>query len=296
MKKIALILAAIMLAVSLIACNNTEADDDNKASAADTKKPQKTYEVTMDVDGETVTVGTIEYGDENGKSVTITKYTGIYTDHSVKIGTTFVYENTEYIPTKIGDEAFYHRTAMVGIELPSTITSIGDWAFTGCTGLETIVIPASVKYIGKGAFAKCVNLKTVIFEEGSQLVAIDDYAFEGCTTLETIAIPEGVESIGAGAFYNCESITAIKTPSTLKSIDDGAFLGCTGLNAPGALDVSASVNIETKIETVSGEKVEIVCLGKHIFGGINKNYIIVPEDAESEIAKYVAAMIVVDEE
>ena len=289
MKKIALILAAIMIAVSLIACNNTITDDD-KASAADTKKTEKTHEVTMVVDGETFKVGTITYDNEKGKNVAITKYSGLTSDHAVKIDSVFVHDNTEYIPSKIGDQAFYYCTAITSIELPSTITYIGDEAFAGCIGLETIVIPASVTYIGKGAFAECTNLKSVIFEEGSKLADIDFLAFANCSALETITIPEGVETIGMGAFYNCESITAIKTPSTLKSIDDGAFFGCTGLNKQGAIDVSASVNIETKIESVSGEKVEIVCLGKHIFGNVNKDYIIVPNDPESEMAKYVAAM------
>lgn len=289
MKKIALILAALMLAVSLIACNNIEADGD-KASAADTKKTDKTHEVTMVVNGETINVGTITYEEEKGKNVSVTVYNGLDTDHAVKIDSVFVHDNTEYTPTSIGNQAFYYRTSVISIELPSTITTIGDEAFAGCTGLETIVIPASVKHIGEGAFAECTNLKSVIFEEGSQLETIDFLAFANCTSLETISIPEGVETLGAGAFYNCVSITAFKTPSSLKSIDDGAFMGCTGLNQQGALDVSASVNIETKIENVAGEKVEIVCLGEHIFGNINKNYIVVPTDSESEIAKYVAAM------
>lgn len=289
MKKIALILAALMLAVSLMACNNAEADGD-KASAADTKKTDKTHEVTMVVGGETVKVGTISYETEKGKNVSVTDYAGLDTDHAVKIDPVFVHDNTEYTPTSIGAQAFYYRTSVVSIELPSTITSIGDEAFAGCTGLETIVIPASVKYIGEGAFAECTNLKSVIFEAGSKLETIDFLAFANCTSLETISIPEGVEEIGAGAFYNCESITSLKTPASLKSIDDGAFFGCTGLNQPGALDVSASVNVATKIETVAGEKVEIVCLGKHIFGSINKDYIVAPTDAECEMAKYVAAM------
>ena len=290
MKKIALILAALMLAVSLIACNNTEAEDD-KASAADTKKAEKTWSIsgTEGDSEEIVTVGTVTYDDEKGKTVAITKYSGLSTKHTLKIDSKFVHDNTEYIPTKIGNEAFYHCASVTAIELPSTLTDIGDWAFTG-SGIEKIVIPASVKYIGKGAFAKCESLTEVIFEEGSQLVSIDDYAFDGCVNLATVTIPEGVEAIGAGAFHDCESITSLKTPSTLKSIDDGAFIGCTGLNQQGALDVSASVNIETKIENVAGEKVEIVCLGREIFGGINKEYIIVPENAESNIAKYVAAM------
>ena len=289
MKKIALIMAALLLAVSLIACNNTEADDNGSGNVADTKKDVKTLEVsgTKGESEDIVTVGSITYDDEKGKNVVITEYTAnIATEHTVKLVSKVVHDNTEYTVTKIGDEAFRFRASITEIELPSTITHIGYQAFAGCEGLTTIVIPASVKYIGNGAFAKCTNLETVIFEEGSQLVDIDAQAFADCTSLKNITIPEGVETIGVGAFYNCAGITSLKTPSTLKSIDNGAFMGCTGLNQPGALDVSASVNIETKVETVEGKKVEIVCLGEQIFGDINRDYIIVPEDKESEIYKY----------
>ena len=289
MKKIALIMVALLLAVSLIACNNTEADDNGSGSVADTKKDVKTLEVsgTKGESEDIVTVGSITYDDEKGKNVVITEYTAnIATEHTVKLVSKVVHDNTEYTVTKIGDEAFRFRASITKIELPSTITHIGYQAFAGCEGLTEIEIPASVKYIGNGAFAACTNLKTVTFAEGSQLVGIDAQAFANCTSLENITIPEGVETIGVGAFYNCASITSLKTPSTLKSIDKGAFMGCTGLNQPGALDVSASVNIETKVETVGGEKVEIVCLGEQIFGNINRDYIIVPEDKESEIYKY----------
>ena len=290
MKKIVLIILALVLAISLIACNNTEAVEEDGAGVADYAKPIREHSVEMVIGSETVTVGTLTYEDGVGDTATITKYVGLFTAHPTKIDSNVGEGISARVVTKIGDEAFYYCTAITSIELPETLTSIGDWAFAGCTGIETIVIPAEVTSIGKGAFNGCTNLKSVIFEEGSKLKSIDDYAFNDCTSLETITIPEGVESIGAKAFGGCEKITSIKTPASLQSIGDLAFYGCTGLNAEGALDVSASVNIAIKVENIGGEKIETVCIGKYVFAGIKKDYIIVPEDAECEMAKYVAAM------
>ena len=294
MKKIALILLAVILAASLIACNNEKSEEEN-AGVADYAKPIREQNITMTVGSKTEVVGTITYEDgKEGDSATITDYSGLHTDHVINIGDKVGTGDFVRNVTVIGDEAFFFCTAATEIILPSTLVEIGDWAFAGCTGIEEIVIPAGVTSIGKGAFNGCENLKKVTFL-GKSLVSIDDYAFANCTALEEVSIPEGVETIGAAAFYKCAKITSIKTPASLKEVGDGAFFGCEGLNTDGALDVSASVNIATKIERVDGEKVETVCLGKHIFGGINKKYIKVPADAECYMAQYVAEMRSIEE-
>lgn len=295
MKKIALILLAVILATSLIACNNEKVEEDNNAGVADYAKPVREQDITMTVGSTTTVVGTITYEDgKEGDAATITDYSGVHTDHVIKIndqvGTGEFVRNV----TVIGNEAFFFCTAATEIILPSTLVEIGDWAFAGCTGIEEIVIPAGVTSIGKGAFDGCENLKKVTFL-GTALVSIDDYAFANCTALEEVAIPEGVETIGSAAFYKCAKITSIKTPASLKEVGDGAFFGCEALNREGALDVSASVNIATKVEKIDGERVETVCLGKHIFGGIDKKYITVPADAECYMAKYVAEMRDIEE-
>ena len=296
MKKIALILLAVVLATSLIACNNTNVEEEqNNAGVADYAKPVREQQITMTVGSKTEVVGTITYEDgKEGDAATITDYAGVHTDHVIKINDQVGEGEFVRNVTVIGNEAFFFCTAATDIILPSTLLEIGDWAFAGCTGIEEIVIPAGVTSIGKGAFDGCENLKKVTFL-GTALVSIDDYAFANCTSLEEIAIPEGVEQIGAAAFYKCAKITAIKTPASLKEVGDGAFFGCTALNREGALDVSASVNIATKVEKVDGERVEVVCLGKHIFGGIDKKYITVPADADSYMAKYIAAMRDIEE-
>ena len=61
--------------------------------------------------------------------------------------------------TGIADYAFYApdgSTSLVGIQLPSSLTSIGEGAFAGCTGLTMLLIPENVTAIGAFAFLNTV--------------------------------------------------------------------------------------------------------------------------------------------
>jgi hypothetical protein len=61
----------------------------------------------------------------------------------------------------IGDNQY-----IVGIILPSGLTSIGEWAFSGFTSLTSITIPASVNSIGGGAFVGGGNLRFTVTGAG----------------------------------------------------------------------------------------------------------------------------------
>ncbi len=291
MKKIALILVAVLLATSLIACNNAE-DEDGSFGVSAYSESARQQDIV--VDG--VTVGTITYEAGTGKAAIITDYTGIYSPHKVVIPETVGEGDAIRTVTEIGPEAFYFCSSLTAITLPSTVEKIGAMAFAGCNNLESITIPANVTSIDKYAFALCSGLKSITFAEGSKLKTIGDFAFNECTSLEAFEIPATTESIGRASFRKCEKIASIKTPAGLLSIGDMAFSGCAALNAPGAVDVSASVNIENVYVELDGKNVLVPNLGNYIFSGIKKNYIIVPEDGNSALAEYVANMIDVEEE
>ena len=279
MKKLAIIILAALIALSLVACATKDNID---VSANDYAADANTYKIAT---------GTLTFEIYTGDSVRITDYVGIYTDHVIEIPQIVKSGDVELTVEVIGKEAFYYCAAATSIILPETVAAIEDWAFAGCTSLETIVIPKNVTSIGKGAFNGCVNLKSVIFEDGSALETIGDHAFNDCSAIETITLPEGLKNIGVSSFRDCESITSLKTPASLETIGDMAFYGCTGLNAPEALDLSASVNI--KVSTVTNandEEIEVIAIGQFVFTGIYKSYIVVPADENSAIAKYVAAM------
>lgn len=261
MKKIALIILAVILAFSIVACAEKKQD---LTSISEYMPPATTVQIDT---------GTLHFTSGIGDSAIITDYVGLYTEHVVTVPE-IVNERTV---STIGKEAFYFCTSVTEIILPDTVYTIEDFAFAGCTSLEKIVIPASVISIGDFAFYGCESLKTVIFE-GTSLKSIGDYAFFDCENLETIALPEGLVTIGNASFFECKSLTKITAPSTLKEIGTMAFYDCEALNTDGALTLTASIEN----------------IGEYAFTGINKEFISAPEG--SYAAEYVAEMREFEEE
>lgn len=266
MKKLAVILIAVLLAASFVSCAGATLSSND--SISDYVAPSNDQKITT---------GTLTFAENVGETAIITKYVGLYTAHKIEIPEMVGEDDAKRTVIGIGEGAFYYCTAATEIILPPTVTYIDDWAFAGCTSLETVVIPAGVISIGKGAFNGCTNLKSIVFE-GEALVEIADYAFQGCTSLETIELPNGLVSIGAQAFRGCEAITSLAMPETLETIGDLAFKDCSGLNAAGALVLTES----------------ITDIGEFAFTSINKLNIVAPEG--SYAAEYVASMKDFEEE
>ena len=59
--------------------------------------------------------------------------------------------------TTLGRDAFWGRTGLTQISIPSSVTSMEEDVFYG-TGLTSIVVPSSITHIGNNAFANCQNL------------------------------------------------------------------------------------------------------------------------------------------
>ncbi len=267
MKKIIALLLTLLLSISLFAC---VAEEEGDSSIDDYAAPNYTHRLTAEQGG-----GTLTFTDGHAESAIISDYTGPSQLHSVTVPAQISEANRDV--TGIGEKAFYQTPTIKTVVLPETVTFIGELAFAGCTALETIVIPASVTYIDQYAFYGCTALKSVVFL-GQELESIGDFAFLECTALETIVLPEGLESIGNWSFGNCKAIKTLAIPSTVKTIGTLTFSGCEGLDAPGALTLSAS----------------ITDIGEFAFAGINKNNITAP--AGSYAADYVAKMAEEDAE
>ena len=261
MKKITALLLTLLLSLSLFACVAAEEDG---SSIDDYAAPNYTHKLTAEQGG-----GMLTFIDGHAESAVISDYTGPSKLHSVVVPAQISEANRDV--TGIGEKAFYQTPTIKEVTLPDTVTFIGELAFAGCTALEKIVIPASVTYIDKFAFYGCTSLKSIEFK-GHELLSIGDFAFLECTALETIVLPEGLEEIGNQAFGNCKSIKSLTTPSTLQKIGTLTFHGCDGLDADGALTLSASIKE----------------IGEFAFSGIDKNNIKVP--AGSYAADYVAQM------
>jgi hypothetical protein len=160
------------------------------------------------------------YAIDNGQ-VTITRYVGSST--TVEIPATIDGQSV----TSIGDRAFFNRTSLTSVAIPSSVTSIDVGAFAQCFSLTSVTIPTGVAGIGNNAFFYCTSLTSVTIP--STVTSIGDQAFYSCTSLVTVSIAPGVTSIGSDAFSYCTSLISVTIPSTVTSIGTAAFAECDGL-------------------------------------------------------------------
>ena len=124
--------------------------------------------------------------------------------------------------------AFWGRSSLSEIVIPSSVTSIGNSAFSDCSSLSEVVIPSSVTRIGDSAFFYCSSLSNIVIP--SSVTSIGDSAFFYCCSLSEVVIPSSVTSIGNSAFSNCSSLSEVVIPSSVTSIGDSAFSNCSSLS------------------------------------------------------------------
>lgn len=128
------------------------------------------------------------------------------------------------------------KTLIFGIPnqvIPDDINAIGDYAFYGKSNLSEITLPSSVEIIGKFSFSNCKNLASIHL---TNVKNIKDSALENCTALITIDMPK-VEIIDDQAFYNCESLKELTLPSTIKIIGEAfSFTKINKINYLGTIE------------------------------------------------------------
>jgi hypothetical protein len=110
--------------------------------------------------------------------------------------------------TAIGNDAFYTRSLVTSVLLPSTLQTIGSSGFR-TTSITSISIPVNVTSIGALAFSiNAVNVTSVTFADNSKLTTIGNYAFQ-YTDFTTITIPALVTSIGLDIFIDNTNLSSI---------------------------------------------------------------------------------------
>ena len=158
--------------------------------------------------------------EENGKTITITKYTG--SNENVVIPMTIVNKPV----TKIGNGAFKWNSTVQYVGIPDTVNIIGESAFESCDKLKKVLLPNNLRKIEKNAFYHCP------FEEidlPNNLEEISYMAFTGCDKLKSIIIPESVKKLDTAVFYDCKSMRSVEILCKITDISWDLFRGCKSL-------------------------------------------------------------------
>lgn len=136
--------------------------------------------------------------------------------------------------TRIEAGAFYHCTNLVTITIPNSVTELGDknnyyGVFEECNKLETITIPGSIDTLNAYLFKFCANLRSVTLGEG--IKKIDGSVFSNCDKLKEITLPDSVTSIASFAFDGCDILDTVTVGQNTAYIDGKAFNNCPELTA-----------------------------------------------------------------
>jgi hypothetical protein len=151
---------------------------------------------------------------EDGKSVTITRYSG-------NAATLQIPEMIQGLPVMaIASYAFDDEDVcenLTSINIPFLIMNISGSAFSGYGNLTNITVDSrNYWYTGIDGILFDKDKKTIIcYPQGKKA--------------GTYSIPSSITAIGDGAFSGCENLTSINIPSSVTAIGDWAFAGCGNL-------------------------------------------------------------------
>lgn len=164
------------------------------------------------VDAKADTYGDYEYTvNDDGKTVTITKYNGSATDLTVP------YSINGKKVTVIGNYAFYWCSSLVKVKLPSGLLDIQQDAFAICENMSQITLPSGLSSIGDSAFYSCESLTSITLP--SSLKSIGGSAFWDCKVLSKLIIPANVSNVGNGIVAGCDALKSLSVDSNNKKYD-----------------------------------------------------------------------------
>lgn len=150
--------------------------------------------------------------------------------------------STAFVSYNGATQTYDPNTTVTSIVLPEGIETIEDSAFFKCHGLRNIQLPLTLKRMGQQAFDECTALVELSIPEG--ITEIPSFFAYYCTSLQKVVLPSTIKTIGQDAFRGCESLYEIHLPDGLETIKNGAFRGTNSLK---------TIHIPSSIQSISGE-------------------------------------------
>ncbi len=268
MKKLSLILIALLLCIALVACGggkDTTAPDGPDTPGVDTPVGPGTdveddhvhTNKTLDAVAATCTTAGLTDGvvcSSCGKTIVAQAATPLAPHNYVNgkcsvcgatstgsVGLAMVADaDGNYIVEGIGE------CTDAQIVIPATyegkpVVAIASSAFAENETITQVVIPGSVKKVGNSAFNRCVNLTSLVLEEGIE--NIGDKAFMYCVSLESVVIPDSVTTLQTGAFMACYNLVEATLGAGLEKLSNDVFFECYSLEV---------VDIMSKLTAIGG--------------------------------------------
>ena len=205
--------------------------------------------------------------------------------------------------THICPYAFYERSGIKELVIPSNVKTIGERAIEKCDSLEEISIPATTQPVvrfsdesmlipdctldspmsdlyadkperGKSPIAYNYSLKRIILDEDNPYFKLYQgalynadmtllYAYPVASEQKTLSIPEGIKGFANEELKNAANLEKIELPSSFLFIDNEEFVGCESLTELVIPEDSKLIEID--ISAFSGcRKLEYLFIPAHV--------------------------------
>lgn len=127
-------------------------------------------------------------------------------------------ESTVVIPSSlggypvraIGEDAFSSCYSAERVIVPEGVTELENVSFRYCTALLEIQLPSTLRRIGENAFYRCERLEEIEIPEG--VTEIGNKAFRGCLQLRRATLPQSLKTIPWYTFFECHARLTIYAP------------------------------------------------------------------------------------
>ena len=190
------IMLSVLIIFSCIACSaiSVSAIETNKNEITDYELSQSEIEEDRTIEDYLKSLNMLKSTNSNSDLVSVNgywKYRKIdderaeIKDYLGNNSSINIPENIDgYKITKISAAAFFSRTQLTDITIPSTVEEIGWWAFYGCSGLKNVYLNEGLKTICYGAFMNCSALKSVSIPMSIDKIGGDSFVYSCKTTVD----------------------------------------------------------------------------------------------------------------